>query len=367
MMRWREKNLQADRKFLIAIFVLVVFGLVALTSASSPVGYEKFGDTYFYLKRQVLYGLLPGLLLFWLLIKIDYTKWQKFSWFIYAFSIVLLVLVFIPGIGNVINGSKSWINIGGYSFQPAEFAKLAIIIMAARLLSDKERDKSNWQFGLLPILAILAPAFGLILIQPDIGTLSIIVVILFAMLYVAQVPKKFLAVLGGLGVVVFIGLMLSAPYRMQRLTVFLHPELDPKGIGYHMNQAFLAIGSGGFWGFGLGHSRQKFQYLPEVSSDSIYAIIAEENGFLISAGLLILILIISWRGLFIAKSAPDDFGRLLVTGIMVWLAWQSFLNIGAMVGVLPLTGVPLPFVSHGGSALMTELAAVGIVAGVSRR
>ena len=172
--------------------------------------------------------------------------------------------------------------------------------------------------------------------------------------------------MGLIGAVVMAGMIFAAPYRLQRLSTFLHPELDPQGVGYHINQAFLAVGSGGVWGLGLGHSRQKFQYLPEVSADSIFAVIAEETGFVFSAGLVILILLIGWRGLKIAKKAPDEFSTLLVAGVMVWFVWQSFLNIGAMVGVLPLTGVPLPFVSHGGSAMLVALLAVGMVASVSK-
>ena len=172
--------------------------------------------------------------------------------------------------------------------------------------------------------------------------------------------------MGAAGAAAFILLVIAAPYRAQRLTVFMHPELDPQGVGYQMNQAFLAAGSGGFWGLGFGHSRQKFQYLPEVNSDSVFAIVAEENGFFISTIVVLLMLLLGWRGLKIAKSTSDDFGRLLVSGIMVWYLWQSFLNVGAIVGALPLTGVPLPFVSHGGSALMVILFGMGIVANVSK-
>jgi len=173
-------------------------------------------------------------------------------------------------------------------------------------------------------------------------------------------------ILGLAGIIAFGALMLAAPYRVARLTTFLHPELDPQGVGYHINQSFLAIGSGGIWGLGIGHSRQKFQYLPEVNADSIFAVVAEEVGFIFSSLLIILILLIGWRGLRVAKAAPDEFSRLMVAGIMAWYLWQSFLNIGAMAGVLPLTGVPLPLVSHGGSAMMTMLLAMGIVVGVSR-
>lgn len=357
---------KADRLFLLCVLALTIFGLIVLTSASAPVGYEKFNDTYFFVKKQILYGLMPGLLLFLIFARLNHVYLKKLSWLIYIFSLALLVLVFIPGIGAIINNSRSWIAIAGFTFQPSELAKLSIVLILAALLSQTKRDLNSWQSGLLPILVVIAPAVILILLQPDVGTLSILVVIILLLLYLGRVPNRYLLVLSLLAVLAFVGLIWAAPYRVQRLTTFLHPELDPRGIGYHINQAFLAIGSGGWWGLGLGHSRQKFQYLPEVSSDSIYAIIAEEMGFFFSAALVVLILTIGWRGLKIAKKAPDEFGYLLVSGIVIWFVWQSFLNIGAMVGVLPLTGVPLPFVSHGGSALATALAAVGVVASVSR-
>ena len=357
---------KADTVFISLILIIVVFGLVALTSASGPSAYEKFGDSYFLLKRQIVFGLLPGLVLFFLLSRYDYERWKKLSWLIYGVTIVALLLVFLPNIGLTLNGARSWVNIGPYSFQPAEIAKLGVIMSTAYLLASKRFNLDDWQTGLIPVLAILFPPLLLILLQPDIGTLSILVVILFCMLYVAKVPINYLIILGLLGVTVFGALIWSAPYRVERLTIFLHPELDPQGIGYQINQAFLAVGSGGFWGLGIGQSRQKFQYLPEVNSDSIFAIFAEEAGFLFSAGLIVLILLIGLRGLKIAKNTKSEFGRLLVVGIVVWLVWQSFLNIGAMVGALPLTGVPLPFVSHGGSALLIGLAGMGIVVSVSK-
>ena len=345
----------------------MVFGLAALTSASGPLAYGKFQDSFFFVKRQIIFGLLPGLVLGYFLIKFNYEKWRKLSWVPYLGAVILLVLVLIPGIGQVINGARSWINVFGSSFQPSEVSKLALIIFAAYLLSDRKRNLQDWQMGLLPILTLLSPVIVLVAVQPDVGTLSIISVILFAMLFEAHVPKKYLVVMGILAIVAFTFLVFLKPYRMQRITIFMHPELDPQGIGYQINQAFLAIGSGGIWGLGVGQSRQKFQYLPEVNSDSIFAIIAEETGFIISVGLIVLILLIGLRGLKIAKNTKNEFGRLLVVGIVVWLVWQSFLNIGAMVGALPLTGVPLPFISHGGSALMAELAAVALVLNISRQ
>mgnify|MGYP001564017482 FL=1 len=362
-----RKSEGVDRVLLIYFSVIVVLGLAALFSASTPVGFAKFGDAWFFVKRQVLFGIIPGVIfaVIFSYLRLDLLK--KFSWAIYAASIVFLLLVFIPGIGVMINSSRSWVNILGFTFQPAEFSKLAVVVILAHLLSQKKYDWEDWQRSIVPVLAILSPTLILILLQPDIGTLSIIIAEITVMLFVAMVPFRYLTIMGLVGVVAFVGLVSAAPYRVQRITTFLHPELDPMGQGYQMNQAFLAVGSGGFWGRGFGQSRQKYQYLPEVSADTIFAVIAEENGFLVSSALVVLILLIVWRGLKISLASEDPFGALLAAGIMIWFGWQSYLNIGATVGALPLTGVPLPFVSHGGSAMVMALSGAGIVLNISRK
>ena len=355
-----------DRLFLFYVAIITVFGLAALTSASGPLAFGNFGDSFYFVKRQILFGLIPGIILGYFLFKTDYEKWRKVSWLIYGFSVLLLAMSFVPGVGALINGSRNWIRVFGFNFQPSEVAKLAMIIFAAYLLSDRKRNLQDWQMGLLPILILLSPAIILVLLQ-DIGTLSIMLVILVMMLFEAHVPKKYLFFLGAMALAVFAVLIFLKPYRLQRITIFMHPELDPKGIGYQVNQAFLAVGSGGFWGRGIGQSVQKYQYLPEVNSDSIFAVIAEETGFLFSSILVFLIVLICFRGFKIAGNANTEFGRLLCVGIVSWFTWQSFLNIGAMVGIFPLTGVPLPFVSHGGSALLSELSAVGLMLNISNK
>lgn len=366
MMRDREKKFKADRLFLIFLLVLICFGLVALISASAPLGYAKYNDAYYFVKRQLLFGLLPGLAAFIILAKINYSIVERWSYVFYGFSLLLLVLIFAPGLGMVINGQRSWLHFFGYNFQPSEFVKITTIILLAHLLTYKNYDWQNWRQSLLPILAFISPTFILILLQPDIGTVSILAVIVFVMLFIGKVPAKYLAILGALAIVAFGALVYIAPYRANRLTTFLHPELDPQGQGYQINQAFLAIGSGGWLGLGLGHSRQKFQYLPEVNNDSIFAVIAEELGFVVSAALVMFVLAIGWRGFKIASACNNEFGRLAAAGIIVWFLTQSFLNIGAISGVFPLTGVPLPFVSSGGSALLIMLAAMGLVANISK-
>lgn len=361
-----RERVESDRVFLVYILLLLIFGLAALFSASTPVGYAKFGDAYYFVKHQLVFGLLPGVVALLFFSKIGPEFLKKVSWVTYLVSLSVLALVYMPGIGLVLNGSRSWIKLGSFTFQPSELSKLGIVMILAYLLSRKKHDWENWMTSLLPILAVIAPTLVLVLLQ-DLGTFSILIASVFAMLFVAKIPSKYLLVLGLVGVISFVSLIFAAPYRAKRITTFLHPELDPKGIGYQMNQAFLAVGSGGFWGLGFGHSRQKFQYLPEVSADTIFAVVAEENGFLVSAGVVLLILLIVWRGLKIAKGCHDEYSSLLVSGIVVWFGWQSFLNIGAVVGALPLTGVPLPFVSHGGSALVMILAASGIVLSASKR
>jgi len=362
----KRETQKADQVLLLYVFLLVIFGLVALTSASAPVGYERFGDTYYFIKKQIFSGLIPGAALFLFFGHVNYQLWKKFSSIIYFAAVIMLLLVFIPPIGLTINGARSWIEIGAFTFQPSELAKLVTVLVLAKFMADQKRNLEDLPSGVLPIIAILSLPLFMIAAQPDVGTLSIIAVIIIAMLFLGDMPKKFLLAIAALGAIAFAVMMIVAPYRVARLNTFLHPELDPQGVGYQINQAFLAIGSGGFWGVGLGHSRQKFQYLPEVQADSIFAVVAEETGFLVSTVMVVLILLIGFRMLRIAKETHDKFGRLVVSGVAIWFVWQSFQNIGSMVGILPLTGVPLPFVSHGGSAFMLGLAAVGVVANVSK-
>ncbi|MFA5127921.1 MAG: putative lipid II flippase FtsW [Patescibacteria group bacterium] len=358
---------KADRFYMVSIGILLAFGLFCLTSASAPVGYSVHGDTYYFIKSQLLKGVLPGLLAFLICARFNTDLWRKLGRVFYIACLALLVMVFIPHIGTSFGkGAASWINLGFMHFQPAELAKLAIIFIMADLLSDPDRNLHDWKNGLLPVLGVIAPALLLIAVQPDIGTLVVIAGMVVGILFVAGTSKPILAALAAAGVVAVIILIITAPYRSDRLKIFLHPELDPQGIGYHVSQAYLAIGSGGWGGLGYGHSRQKYQYLPEVEADSIFAIISEEMGFVISCALIGLILLIAWRGLKIAKEAPDRYGFLLACGVSIWFFWQACMNIGAMVGLLPLTGVTLPFVSHGGSSMLVCLAAAGVVASVSR-
>ncbi|MBI5728525.1 MAG: putative lipid II flippase FtsW [Candidatus Magasanikbacteria bacterium] len=357
-----------DYVFMAGVATWLLFGLVMLTSASTVIGYEKFGDRYFFIKRQLLTGVLPGLLVFWLCARIDYHRWKQFSAIVLAGTLGLLLAVFVPELGSTLNtAARSWLVLGGYSFQPAEAAKLGLIIFLAARLAGQGKDLANFSGGFLPSLGLGSLPLLLILIQPDVGTACILFAILFILLFLAGAKLSHLGGVATVGLGGLAFLILKAPYRAARFMTFLHPELHPLGIGYQINQAFLAIGSGGIFGLGFNRSRQKFHYLPEVHADSIFAIIGEEMGFLVTLGFVGLLVFVTLRALRVARCAPDQFGRLLVSGIAIWFMIQSFLNIGAMVGLLPLTGVPLPFVSHGGTALMVAFAAVGIIVNVSRQ
>lgn len=356
-----------DYVFIGVIALLTIFGLVMLASATAAVGFEKFGDTYYFLKRQLLFGFLPGIIVFFLCLRVPYGAFRKARVVIFLAALALLVLVLVPGIGASFGRTQSWLSFGGFSLQPAELAKIGLILFLAGWL-DERRDGAiqTIRYGLVPFLGIMGVIAVLLALQPDVGTLAVILATGFALLIVAGARWKHVAALIVLGIVAFGALVMAAPYRVERLTTFLHPELDPQGAGYQINQAFLAIGTGGWFGVGLGHSRQKFQYLPEVASDSIFAVIAEELGF-VAAGALVLLLVVIWlRMLRIARAAPDAFGRFAVFGIATWFMAQAWLNIGAMVGLLPLTGLPLPFVSHGGTALLAALAGAGMVARISQ-
>ncbi len=363
----QENSSKADYSLIIFFFILVFFGLMVLSSAGVAVGFAKKSDQYFFIKKQILLGFLPGLFLFILFAKIDYQIWKKYATPIFVLGLILLSLTFIPGIGSTNNtSSRSWIKLFGNSFQPAEAMKLALIIYMAAFLNKMGSKLLDFKEGFLIALGVGIMPVIFVALQPDMGTASILFVVVLAILYFAQAKFSHILMLFIVAIIGFMFLIMTESYRADRLTTFLHPEFDPQGKGYQINQAFLAIGSGGLFGLGFGHSRQKFQYLPEVHGDSIFAIMSEELGFLVMIGFLFLLFMILKRGFFIASRSQDLFGKLLVSGIMSWLFVQSFLNIGAIIGVLPLTGVPLPFVSQGGSALLIGMASMGIVVNVSK-
>jgi cell division protein FtsW len=361
------KDHQADKSLMITIFALVILGLIMIFSAGVALSLNNFGEPYYYFYHQLFSGIIPGLILWIIVQNIDYRKWEKWAIPLFLATIILLVLVFIPGIGQIHKGASRWIILGSTSFQPTELAKLSIILYLSSWLTKRQNKIGNFMEVFLPFLAILCFMSFLIFEQPDVGTLGMIAIISVVIYFLASGKLSHLFSLLIFGAGALFLMIKLAPYRMSRLLVFLNPEIDPQGIGYQINQALIAIGSGGFWGIGLGHGRQKFLYLPEPIGDSIYAIICEELGFL--GGLLIisLFVMIGWRGFRIAKRAPDLFGRLVAGGITTWLTFQAFINIAAITSLIPLTGIPLPFVSYGSSALIFSLAASGILLNISKK
>lgn len=355
-----------DRTFLALLLGLTAIGLIMLASASWPMGFDRFDDGYYFLKHQLIFGLLPGVVGCLVAMRIPYEQFRRFAPHMLGLSILLLILVFIPGVGAEFGTSRSWIGVGGFSFQPSELVKLTFLIyLAAWLEARSKHELKSVAEGLAPFLTVLGIIALLLILQPDTGTLGIIVLTAFAVYFVAGAPIRYLVALGILAFGGLAALVKISPYRADRVLTFLHPELDPLGVGYHINQALLAIGSGGLFGRGYGHSLQKFQYLPEVAGDSIFAVMAEEMGFVLVTAFILFYIAFIFRGLKIAERAPDAFGKYLVIGIMTWFGIQAFVNIGAMVGIMPITGVPLPFVSYGGTALAISLTAAGVVLNVS--
>jgi len=358
---------KADAILLYSVFGLIIFGLIMIASAGVGYSLTHFGDEYYFLKRQLLFGVLQGLLIMSIVKNIDYRIWRKLSFPFFVASIIFLILVFIPGIGSKIYGANRWIQLGFFSFQPAEMLKISLILyLAAWLESRQERIKDFYE-GLVPFLMIVALVSFLLVKQPDIGTLGIIIFIAMSIFFVSGAKISHILLMGGAGVMLLFALIKLESYRMDRFLVFLHPELDPRGIGYQINQALLAIGSGGIFGVGLGHSMQKFNYLPEPAGDSIFAIIGEELGIFGEFILIVLFVILAMRGLRIAKHAPDIFGRLTAVGIVSWIMFQAFINIAAISSLIPLTGVPLPFISYGGTSVVFLLTGIGILLNISKQ
>lgn len=371
-----RKNKYKVDPMLFGIIVLLVFlGILILASVSAAFSLKTFGTTYYFLNHQLLVGLLPGLVLgaimFFFISPETIKKW---SFVLLLFTIFLLTLVFFPMIGSQ-DGAHRWIYLGPLSFQPSELLKLTFILylaslLAKRILPKKESSKKRTvvltyllkgKGTFLPLLLVTAVISFLLVQQPDVSTLGVIGLTGIIMYFVAQTPwwhTPFI-IAGALGILYF--LVKIAPYRFSRIQVFLDPLLDPLGQGYQMKQALIGIGSGGLTGIGLGLSFQKFGFLPEPISDSIFAVVAEELGFIGAAFLVVLFLLFAWRSFALAKRLEDPFSRAATVGIASWITLQAFINMGSITGFLPLTGIPLPFISYGGSALVVELIAMGIL------
>jgi len=355
-----------DGVLLLAVVGLTLFGFMMIASSSSVLAERFQGDLLFYFKHQVLYGGIVGLIVFLVGITVPYRVWHRFALPALGISVLLLIMVFIPGLSVASGGAARWIGLGPITIQPSEITKLAFIVYLAALLEAKGEDVRSWRQSVVPFLGIMGVISTLIILQPDLGTLISIVLISAAMAFAAGFRLRHLSALALAGLAVFAVFINVATYRLNRIIVYLHPELDPQGLGYQINQALLAVGTGGIWGLGFGRSRQKYQFLPEPAGDSIFAIIAEELGLVRTSLVVALFALIAWRGFSIALRAPDIFGRLIAVGITSWIVSQAFINMGSIMGVTPLTGIPLPFISYGGSALATMLFATGVLLNISR-
>lgn len=362
----KQNQAKPDTTLLVITSLLILFGLLMLSSASTVVAFERHRDSYFFLKHQIVNGLIPGLVFGYLLYRLDYHRWQKWSRWLYFLALGLLLLVFIPGLGRVFNNARSWVDLRWFVFQPSEIVKLLLIIVLASWLDKHADNMASFKRGFIPFVLLFGFVAALVLLQPDVGTLCVMTAIVGTMYFVAGAPLWHLGVASLAGLAGLAGLIFAAPYRLARFVTFWNPAHDPQGAGYQLNQALIAIGSGGFLGLGLGHSRQKFMYLPEVTADSIFAVVTEELGFLLSSLVVIAFFLLLWRGFKLLRGVPDRFGFLVGVGILSWVGWQAFVNMAAIVGLMPLTGVPLPLVSYGGTSFAVLLGALGLLFQITR-
>lgn len=356
---------QFDKPLFVVTLILIVTGLVAVSSASSVLSFQRFGHNNYYFFRQIIFAAI-SLALIYIFSRIDYRLWKKWSKPLIIFGIIILLAVLIPGLGTKVGGSRSWFNTGFFFIQPSEFLKLITIFYIASWFDRKQDPENNFWFGIFPPLLVVGAVFFLIVLQPDLGTALMIGVIVLTILYTAGAKLKYLASIIGVGLAAGLVLIKAAPYRAARITSFFDSSIDPLGIGYHINQALLAIGSGGFWGLGFGASRQKHNYLPEPIGDSIFAVLAEEFGFIRIAVIVVLFAIFGIYGMRLAKRAPDKFAQLTVIGLTSWIIFQAIINIGAISNLLPLTGIALPFISYGGSSLIAISIGIGVMLNISR-
>lgn len=363
----RERVLALDPAIVGIAAGLLILGIAVLMSATGPVAFQRTDDSLFYVKRQLLQGFVPGMVLFLFFALIDYRILKKLAFPILVGCIGLLLLVYVPGLGVKIKGALGWLEIGPIRFQPSELVKLGLLIYLAAWFSERKPDQvRDLKEGLLPFIGIVSIFFFLLILQPDTGSMAIVVGTAGMLYLAAGAPISWFLLLGAAGAGLLALIVKLSPYRIARFMTFLHPELDPQGQGYHINQAVLAVGSGGMMGLGFGKSRQKYLYLPEVEADSIFAVMAEELGFILIVAVLALYSAFIWRSFQIAGKARDRFGALLAVGIGSWIAIQCLLNIGGMIGIMPMTGVTLPFVSHGGTSMAVLIGAVGLLAGIPR-
>lgn len=355
-----------SKPFLILTIILTVGGFVIFMSASlGELARDevKFSNVAF---TQLFYGLFLGSMACLFFARVDYHNWKKYSFIFLIGSILLTLLVFVPSIGIEHGGARRWVNLRFISFQPAEFLKISFIIYFAAWLSGLKEKVSTFSWGFLPFIIFSGILGAILLAQPDTDTFAVIIFAALSMYIAAGAKWRHVLTILFLGLAVLATLYFTRPYIKQRIEVMFHPTINNQTIGYQLNQSLIAVGSGGVWGRGFGQSIQKFHYLPEPIGDSVFAVAAEEFGFVGAFTIIAIFIIFGLQGLKISSGTSDNFGRLLSLGIVIMIVSQALINIGGMLGILPLTGIPLPFVSHGGTALLITLVEAGIIMNISR-
>ncbi len=354
-----------DYLILFVVLTLMGIGLIMILSASSIRAYNLYGDSYYLFKQQLISAAI-GIIVMLILMNIDYHIYKRFATIILFLTLAGLIIVLIPGIGRVAGGSRRWLGVGSFRIQPSELAKIAIVIYIASFMAKKKEEINSFKKGVLPLVIILALIFGLILLEPDLGTAVTITGSFVLILFAGGVRMGHLFLLGGTGLPAIVYFILTEDYRRERLFAFLNPWKDPLDTGYHIIQSLLALGSGGIFGVGLGNSRQKFLYLPEPGTDFIFSILGEEFGLIGTLLILTLYFILAWRGLKIALSVTDTFGSIMAVGITGMIILQAIVNIGVVTSSMPITGITLPFISYGGTSLVIMLSGIGILLNISR-
>lgn len=358
-------KIKIDLSFVIPVILLTLIGFGVLLSASFIIGKENFNDPYYYLKHQLLFGGLFGLIFAFIASKINYHFWEKISLFVVFAGIIGMILVFTP-LGLELNGARRWIDIGGVTFQPSEFFKLAAIIYFSAWIARKGKQINSWSQGYIPVIVMMAIIFILFFMQKSTSTTIITILSLGIIYFLGKVKMRFVlvsVVLAALGIGLFI---LFGSHQMPRILSFLGIGDQPESRDYHINQALIAIGSGGITGVGYNNAVSKYSFLPEPMGDSIFAVIAQEFGFIGSIIIIGFYILIFLRGMRVAMNSPDKFGQLLTAGIIVMVTVQAFVNIASMCKLMPLTGQPLPFLSYGGTNLAVLLTSIGIIANISK-
>ncbi len=360
-----RKYHRPDLVLLGAIMALLVIGFIMVYSSSAVRGYIQYDDPYHYLKMEILWVTM-GLVAMFISMSIDLQWLRKFAKPALIIAIVLLIAVKIPGIGRRVNGADRWIGLGPLSIQPSEVIKLSMVLMMSHVLALNPHMIQSFRKGVLPILALMGVIAGLIMLQPDLGTTLVIAATTFFMLIAAGAKAGHILALAGTGLGLVVAAIAAAPYRMRRIFAFLDPWADPLGNGYQTIQALLALGPGGLFGLGLGQSRQKFLYLPENHTDFIFAMIGEELGFIGATLIVLLFFLFAWRGFRVAMRVPDTFMGFLAVGLTAMISIQAMINMGVVSGVLPVTGITLPFISYGGTSLVFTMLGVGVLLNISK-